>query len=397
MSFVLLILAMQQQELAATFSAPLILNAQFLVELMLNAENGLSITNSTTTAKLLFVTLNLVLVLLQTTTKPIARNAKLNANQVPIAILQHVFGLETNINANIQQRTVTMVNLALLILAMLKPDNVLTLTIAPLLNVTLMLIALHGHKLTVSLPNVWLQFATKTKDLANLFLIPLALILANNLLTVLLLNSVPYVTPTLDNVITTCVTMMEIAWLLIPILIFGTIARFALLMDQNVAFQHQNVATTPIVMTTTHAQRMSACQTMDSADILQDVTIATNAPPTCALLLLMENLSLALILQFLAHKMLPFSTPTLFCFPTMTRQNGLENVTRPRVVSLVLSMLNVTITMDVPPTPAKLNTASAFLSTTHGVILNWLVNQSTINLFLDWELNWNWQVTTSTN
>jgi hypothetical protein len=65
------------------------------------------------------------------------------------------------------------------------------------------------------------------------------------------------------------------------------------------------------------------------------------------------------------------------------KQNGLENATRKLDVSLVLLTLNVMITMDALPIHANNNTALAFLSITLGVILNWLPNLFTTNLFLD--------------
>jgi hypothetical protein len=154
-------------------------------------------------------------------------------------------------------------------------------------------------------------------------------------------------------------------------------------MDKNAVSQHQNVKTIPIATTKIHAPRMSVCQTTDSAEILLNVTIAMNAQPISAQLLLMEKHTLALILLCLAPKMLPFLILTSSCSLMMTKQNGSENATRTKVALLVSSMLNVTTTMDVPPTLALNNTVSAYQSTMLGVIQNWLVNQSTINLFLD--------------
>jgi len=209
--YALLTLAMELLEHAATFSILLILFALFLAKQMLNAENGQLTINSMTIANLLSVTQLLVLALLPMTLRPIARNAEHLVNQIPIAIPHNVFGLETSINVSTQQRIVTMANLALTILATLKPDNVLILTIALLLNVTLMLIALLGHKQINSLLDACKQYVTKDKDLANLFQILLALILANNLLTAHHLNSDPFATLTLDNVLPTCANMMAIA------------------------------------------------------------------------------------------------------------------------------------------------------------------------------------------
>jgi len=154
-------------------------------------------------------------------------------------------------------------------------------------------------------------------------------------------------------------------------------------MDKNAVPQHQNVVTIPVATTKIHAPRMSVCQTMDSAEILLNVTMEMNAQPIFAQLLLMEKHTLALILLFLAPKMLPFLILTLSCSLMMTKQNGSENATRTKVALLVSLMLNVTTTMDVPPTLALNNTVSAYQSTMLGVIQNWLVNQSTINLFLD--------------
>jgi restriction endonuclease S subunit len=106
-----------------------------------------------------------------------------------------------------------MENLAQLILATQKLDNVLTPTTAPLLNVTLMLIALLGDKQINSLLNACYQFATKTKVLANLFLIfhLAAHVLANNRLIVHQLNSVPFAILTQDNVSLTNVNIMATA------------------------------------------------------------------------------------------------------------------------------------------------------------------------------------------
>jgi hypothetical protein len=83
-----------------------------------------------------------------------ARNARLHAILTLTAILLHVFGLETNINANTLQRTVTTENLALLILVMQKLEIVSINTTVPLINVTLMLIVLLGDKQINSLPSV---------------------------------------------------------------------------------------------------------------------------------------------------------------------------------------------------------------------------------------------------
>jgi len=106
-----------------------------------------------------------------------------------------------------------MENLALLILATQKLDNVLTPTTAPLLNVTLMLIALLGDKQISSLLNACFQFATKTKVLANLFLMfhLAANVLANNHLIVHQLNSVLFAILTQDNVLLTNVNIMATA------------------------------------------------------------------------------------------------------------------------------------------------------------------------------------------
>jgi hypothetical protein len=199
---------MQPLELAATFSAPLFLNVLFLAKLMLNVESGQLTTNSTTTANSLFVIPNSVLALLKMIPKQIARNAKQHANQILTVIPQIASGLETNINANTLQRTVMMENLAQSILAMQKLEVASTLTIAPLLNVILILIASLGDKQINSLPNVCNQSVTKDKDLANLFLTQVAHTLANNLQTVLLLNLVPFVIPTLDNAFLTNVNTM---------------------------------------------------------------------------------------------------------------------------------------------------------------------------------------------
>jgi hypothetical protein len=191
----LLILAMLQPENASTSSRLLLLNVLSHAKLMLNAESMLLTTSSTQTAKSLFVTRLSVLVLLRTMTRPTVKNAIKIVNQIPTVIPLHAFGLEPNINANTLQRTATMERLAPLTPAMQRLVNANTSSIsalAALHNVILTLIALPGVLQTNFLPNACSLFVTKTKELANLFQIPAALLLALKHLIALLPNSVPF-------------------------------------------------------------------------------------------------------------------------------------------------------------------------------------------------------------
>jgi len=77
--------------------------------------------------------------------QPTAKNAKLNASQIPIAMMQNVLGSETPINANIPQRIAMMEKLVPLILAIQQLDNALISTIVPILFVTLTSIVLPGQ------------------------------------------------------------------------------------------------------------------------------------------------------------------------------------------------------------------------------------------------------------
>jgi len=114
-------------------------------KLMLNAQSMQSITICMKTVKLVFVTNPLDLALQKMIPQPTAKNAKLIANQVPIAMMQNVLGLETPINANILQRIVMMEKLVPLILAIQQLDNALISTIVPILFVTLTSIVLPGQ------------------------------------------------------------------------------------------------------------------------------------------------------------------------------------------------------------------------------------------------------------
>jgi hypothetical protein len=380
----LLILAMLQPENASTSSRLLLLNVLSHAKLMLNAESMLLTTSSTQTAKSLFVTRLSVLVLLRTMTRPTVKNAIKIVNQIPTVIPLHAFGLEPNINANTLQRTATMERLAPLTPAMQRLVNANTSSIsalAALHNVTLTLIALPGVLQTNFLPNACSLFVTKTKELANLFQIPAALLLALKHLIALLPNSVPFAF--LALVFLTNVNSMLIVWLLTPALAFGTIANLAQL-ELTVVFLFQYVPMIPIVTITILAPATFACLNMDSAETFHNVMTTTHVPKIFALLLLMQNHIPAPILLFLAQPILPSSARTSSCFPTKTKLNGLENVTRTQVASLVLSMLNAMITMDVPLIHANNNIALAFQLTTLGAILSLLPNQFTTNLFLVW-------------
>jgi hypothetical protein len=136
-------------------------------------------------------------------------------------------------------------------------------------------------------------------------------------------------------------------------------------------------------MTRTLAPVTFAYLNMVSAETLQDVMITMHAQRTLLLLLLMESLALALILQFLAQLMQPSSMPTLSCSPMLIKLNGSENVTRIKDVFLVLLTLNVMITMDVPQIHVHNNIVSAFQSITLGVILYWHLNLLPTNLSQD--------------
>jgi hypothetical protein len=99
-SLALLILAMQQLELAHTSSAQLILNAQLNAQLMHNVQNMLLTTNFTIIANLDIATFKPVLAKPSMIPKPTARNAILIANLTLTATPQNAYGLEPNINAN---------------------------------------------------------------------------------------------------------------------------------------------------------------------------------------------------------------------------------------------------------------------------------------------------------
>jgi hypothetical protein len=151
-----LILAMLQPENASTSSKLHTHNVPFNAKLMLNVESMLLTTNSTKTAKSLFVTRPLVLALQRLTTRPTASNAIKIVNQITTVILLLAFGLELNINANTLQRTAMTEKLAPLTHAMQRLVNANTFStnaLAALHNGTLILIALPGVLLTNFLPN----------------------------------------------------------------------------------------------------------------------------------------------------------------------------------------------------------------------------------------------------
>jgi hypothetical protein len=226
-------------------------------------------------------------------------------------------------------------------------------------------------------------------DLAKLFLIFLVNSSANNLLTVLQLNLDLFVTLLPLLVFLISANLIQIVWEPTTILTFGTIANLPLLMDKRLVFQKINALLMLLVTITIHALKMFVSLITVSAEMFNFVTITMNVLKILLLLLLMENLALVLILQFLAHKIQLFLTKTLSYFLMMTNKNGSENATKIKDVSLVSLMLNVTIIMVAQPTLANNNIASTNTSPitednpTHGVILNWLLNQLPSKVFQD--------------
>jgi hypothetical protein len=213
---------------------------------------------------------------------------------------------------------------------------------------------------------------------AKLFQILAARQPANKIQTALQLNLDPSATLLPAPVNQTNVNSMLTAP--IPVLIFGAIAKFALLMDKNVVFTNQNVLSIPIVTTKIHALKTFAPQNMDIAETLQSVMITMNALMTLALHPQMVLLALALILLAVALQMLHFSLLTLSCFPTKKKSIGLENAIRNMDALLVSLPLNAMITMVAQTTLAKNSIATMLQLTINGVILKQLNNLSIINL-----------------
>jgi hypothetical protein len=118
---------------------------------------------------------------------------------------------------------------------------------------------------------------------------------------------------------------MEIA--LTMTLSCGIIAKLDQMVP-NVVFLLLNAKLILVVMTKILVPKIFACQSMVSAETLQDVMTTMNVPTTSALLLPTENLILVLILLVLVLRIQTFSMLTLSYSPTNKNSSGWENVTR---------------------------------------------------------------------
>jgi len=170
--------------------------------------------------------------------------------------------------------------------------------------------------------------------LAKLLLILVALINALNLPIVHQLNLDP--SAILELAILTNANLTKIVSLLLQVLMFGITVNQTETEDKKYVFLTLNVKIALVVTIKILAPKMSVSQNMDIAETFKDVTITMLVPTISAQLLAMDNLSLALTLQFLALPILTFLRLTSQHSLMEKRLNGSENVTKLKDVSLVL-------------------------------------------------------------